>query len=109
MGLFFEYFFLRAPPASPLRLIPQQYSHRFTESVTMPSHGKKNSQLAEFHRALLRPRGAWHEPLRAGQTVSRAVFVSPRLYGPCNWWNTVIAQSRRNFGRPGKLMERSLN
>jgi len=42
------------------------------------------------------PHRAW---LRRGDSGHRAVFVSPRLYGSRKRKYTVIAQSRRNFGR----------
>ncbi len=50
------------------------------------------------------PHRAW---LRRGDSGHRAVFVSPRLYGSRNRRDTIIAQSRRNFGRPRELVEGS--
>ena len=50
------------------------------------------------------PHRAW---LRRGDSGQRPVFVSPRLSGsPCRR-HIVIAQNRRNFGRPRALIERS--
>jgi len=50
------------------------------------------------------PYRAW---LRRGDSDQRAVFVSPRLFGSRSRRQTVIAQSRRNFGRQRDLIERS--
>jgi hypothetical protein len=50
------------------------------------------------------PHRAW---LRRGDSGHRAVFVSPRLYAPRKRRDTVVAQSRRNFGRPREIIERS--
>jgi hypothetical protein len=43
------------------------------------------------------PHSAW---LRRGDSGHRAVFVSPRLFGSRHRRDSVLAQSRRNFGRP---------
>ena len=52
------------------------------------------------------PHRAW---LRRGDSGHRAVFVSPRLYGSRHRRHTVIAQSRRNFGRPRTVIENNPN
>jgi DNA helicase HerA-like ATPase len=48
------------------------------------------------------PHRAW---LRRGDSGHRAVFVSPRLYGSRKRRDTVIAQSRRNFGRARSVLD----
>jgi hypothetical protein len=52
------------------------------------------------------PHKAW---LRRGDSGHRAVFVSPRLFGSRHRRDTVIAQSRRHFGRPRTLIQRNYN
>lgn len=52
------------------------------------------------------PHRAW---LRRGDTGHRAVFVSPRPFGSRHRRDTVLAQSRRNFGRARTLIERNFN
>jgi len=52
------------------------------------------------------PHRAW---LRRGDSGHRAVFVSPRLFGSRHRRDTVIAQSRRNFGRARALIELNYN
>jgi hypothetical protein len=52
------------------------------------------------------PHRAW---LRRGDSDQRPVFVSPRLFGSRHRRDTVIAQSRRNFGRPRQLIEQTFN
>jgi hypothetical protein len=52
------------------------------------------------------PHRAW---LRRGDSGHRSVFASPRLYGSRTRRDKVIAQSRRNFGRPRAVIERKSN
>jgi len=52
------------------------------------------------------PHRAW---LRRGDSDQRPVFVSPRLFGSGHRRDTVIAQSRRNFGRAHAAIERNFN
>jgi len=52
------------------------------------------------------PYRAW---LRRGDSDQRPVFVSPRLFGSRHRRDTVIAQSRRNFGRARAVIERNFN
>jgi hypothetical protein len=50
------------------------------------------------------PFTAW---LRRGDSGHRAIFLEPQLYPARNRRKHVIAQSRRNFGRPRTTIERS--
>jgi hypothetical protein len=66
----------------------------------------------EFH-PLPAPELAGQSPFRAwlrrAEVDPRPIFLEPQLYPPRNRRNFIIKQSRRNFGRPRRMIEQSFN
>jgi hypothetical protein len=105
--------------------LANQYSEQLTDNVRAAVLGNAGTLMVfrvsaadaellapEFHPLPAHelvdqsPHRAW---LRRYDGDQRALYVSPRLSGAQHRRDTVIAQSRRNFGRSRSVIERTVN